>query len=71
MDQANAKSVEDAVTFAGEITGKIDIAVICAGIQGPLGPIDNFEVKDIDDTFIINLLGSRLLSQVFDGQPEK
>lgn len=57
MNQAVATDVENAVQFVDKTLGRLDLAVICAGVQGPLGPIDALEVQGIDDTLTINLIG--------------
>lgn len=58
MDQSLAQTVEQAVTFTCNTLKRLDLAVNCAGVQGPLGPISACEIDEIDQTIKINLLGA-------------
>ena len=57
LDQGNAESVEQAISFAEKTFSGLDYAVNAAGIQGPLGALEDLEPKDIQTVFAVNLHG--------------
>ena len=57
LDQADPKSVEDAIDTTVEKFGGLDYAVNAAGIQGPLGGLVDLAPKDIATVFAVNLSG--------------
>jgi NAD(P)-dependent dehydrogenase (short-subunit alcohol dehydrogenase family) len=57
LNQGSAQSVEEAIKFTEEKFGGLDFAVNAAAIQGPLGPIEDLEPKDMANVLTVNLAG--------------
>jgi NAD(P)-dependent dehydrogenase (short-subunit alcohol dehydrogenase family) len=57
LDQGSAKSVEAGIRFAEDTFGGLDYAVNAAGIQGPLGPLEELTPEAIQQVLAVNLAG--------------
>lgn len=57
LDQSNAESIEKAIRTTEEAFGGVDLAVNAAGIQGPLGSLEELDPNAIHDVLKVNLLG--------------
>ncbi len=59
-DVSEPASAEDYVARIMERFGRIDAAVINAGINGPIAPLETIDVADFDRTYAVNVRGAWL-----------
>lgn len=57
LDQGDSMLVEEAIKFTEEKFGGLDLAVNAAGIQGPLGPLEELTPDAIQNVIAVNLTG--------------
>ncbi|OQV00120.1 hypothetical protein CLAIMM_05658 [Cladophialophora immunda] len=57
LNQGDSKSVEEAIKFTEEKFGGLDLAVNAAGIQGPLGSLEDLQPQDFQNVIAVNLTG--------------
>lgn len=62
-DVRDAPSVARAYAELVKHCGAIDVAVLAAGIEGPVGPVEDITVADLDDVLAVNVRGSLLWMQ--------
>jgi NAD(P)-dependent dehydrogenase (short-subunit alcohol dehydrogenase family) len=58
LDVADWQQVRDAVDRIEADFQRIDVVVNCAGIVGPIGPLETLNMRDWTKTVEVNLLGS-------------
>ncbi|MDA8291691.1 MAG: SDR family NAD(P)-dependent oxidoreductase [Actinomycetota bacterium] len=56
-------SSADAVRGAGEVLGRADVLVNCAGVVGPNRPVDTVTLEEWERTIAVNLTGAFLMCQ--------
>jgi len=72
FDVANGEQVRDAVRTVESEFGRIDVLVNCAGVIGPIGPLETSDASDWARTIEINLYGSMHLARaVIPGMRER
>lgn len=62
MDVTNKESVNLAIDHLINETGQIDILIQCAG-RGAIGPLEEFQTKEISEVFDLNLHGILRVNQ--------
>ncbi len=59
-DVSNEADVDALFTEAQRQLGAVDVLVACAGIQGPIGPVEDTDAEEFRRTLDINLTGTWL-----------
>jgi NAD(P)-dependent dehydrogenase (short-subunit alcohol dehydrogenase family) len=72
FDVANGEQVRNAVRTVESEFGQIDVLINCAGVIGPIGPLEASDASDWARTIEINLYGSMHLARaVIPGMRER
>lgn len=58
VDVAEAGQVKEWIESIFEKTGRIGVLINCAGIYGPIGPMETLDQKEWEETIAINLVGT-------------
>jgi len=61
LDVTNSAAVQSAIDSIVKTRGKIDVLVCCAGIYGPIGPIEGNDPAHWQMALMVNLVGTMLV----------
>ncbi len=62
-DVRNSQSVSSAYVKVAQQFGSIDVAVLAAGIEGPVSLVEDISADDLDEVWAVNVRGSLLWIQ--------